>query len=92
MNRAEILDTARHLVTQDRNDTYGPPENIHTQIAAGWDALDEARGARPRGASDAALYMAWLKLVRASANPQHLDSVTDAAGYAAIAGEIASNA
>lgn len=92
MTRAEILDTARQIVTHDRNVTHGEPENIHRQIVAGWAALDEARGDRPRDASDAALYMAWLKLVRASANPQHIDSVIDAAGYAAIAGEIASNA
>lgn len=89
MTRAEILAEASRIITQDRNSTYGEPEDLFEAICAAWDALDKARGERPRTPSDVALYMAAFKLVRASANPRHLDSVTDAAGYSAIAGELA---
>ena len=45
--------------------------------------------ARARGAADVALYMIGVKLVRAAANPGHVDSWVDIAGFAALGGEIA---
>ena len=89
MTRAEILDAARAAVTTDRNSTYGEPEESFQAVAAIWYALDQARGARSRGPADVALYLAALKMVRATSNPAHADSWVDLAGYAACGGEIA---
>ena len=89
MTRAEILDAARAAVTTDRNSTYGEPEDSFHAVAAIWYALDQARGARSRGPADVALYLAALKMVRATSNPAHADSWVDLAGYAACGGEIA---
>lgn len=87
--RADILDEARRIVTQDRNRQYGEPEDLFAAIAMIWAGLDLARGARPRGGADVALYMQGLKAARASANPGHPDSWTDGIGYGACGGEIA---
>ena len=89
MTRADILETAKIIVTTDRNNSYGEPEELFGAISLAWDALDIARGLRERGPVDVALYMAALKLLRASSNPSHPDSHVDAVGYSAIAGELA---
>lgn len=89
MTRADILETAKIIVTTDRNNQYGEPEELFGAISLAWDALDIARGLRERGPVDVALYMAALKLLRASSNPAVADSHVDAVGYAAIAGELA---
>lgn len=87
--RADFLDEAGRIITQDRNRQYGEPEDLFAAIAMIWAGLDLARGARPRGAADVALYMQGLKAARASANPGHPDSWTDGIGYGACGGEIA---
>lgn len=89
MTRADILDEAKRIVTQDRNRQYGPPEDLFAAIGMIWLGLDLARGDRARNAVDVGLYLAALKLARASANPGHRDSFVDGAGYLACAGEIA---
>ena len=48
MNRAEILDTARQIVTQGRNDTYGEPEDLFAALHLVKRGLDMARGGRAR--------------------------------------------
>jgi len=87
--RADILDEAKRIVTQDRNRQYGPPEDLFAAIGMIWMGLDLARGDRARNAVDVGLYLAALKLARASVNPGHRDSFVDGAGYLACAGEIA---
>lgn len=87
--RSEILKEAERLITTDRAKTHGPAESNFAAIAQTWSALEQARGDRPLQALDVGLYMAALKLVRASGNPAHIDSVTDAIGYCSISGEIA---
>lgn len=87
--RAGILDEAARIVTADRNAAYGEPEDLFGAISLIWQAIDMARGERSRDAVDVGLYLAGLKLARAAANPDHRDSFTDLAGYAACAGEIA---
>lgn len=89
MNRAEILDTARHIVTQDRNDTYGPPEELFAALHLVKRGLDMARSGRARIAADEALDLAALKMVRAAYRPGHIDSAIDGAAYFAIFGELA---
>lgn len=89
MTRTEILDTANTLTTKDRAATHGDAESNFEAIAQMWQALEAARNGRPLQALDVGLYMAALKLVRASGNPGHIDSFIDAAAYPAISGEIA---
>lgn len=85
MTRAEILAEASRIVTTDRNNQYGEPEELFGLIAAYWTAhLDH-----PVSAHDVAVMMGLMKCARMKANPAHLDSALDAVGYLAIAGEIA---
>lgn len=92
VTRAAILAEATRCVTQDRNRAYGPPEDAFAALAMVKAGLSWARGGREPGAVDACLDLAALKLVRAAANPAHLDNFVDGAGYFACAGEIAAGA
>ncbi|MFG6573191.1 DUF6378 domain-containing protein [Sulfitobacter sp. 1A13353] len=85
MNRSDILSTAAEYVTKDRAATHGDAEDTFAQIANLWSAYlgDEI------GSTDVAAMMILLKLARIQSNPQHMDSWTDVAGYAACGGEIA---
>jgi hypothetical protein len=78
--RVEILGRAAHIVSADRNITYGPPEDSFDRIAALWNAY---LGTDTLMATDVAMMLALLKVARISANPLHEDSYTDLAGYAA---------
>ena len=89
MNRAEILDTARQIVTQGRNYTYGEPEDLFAALHLVKRGLDMARGGRARIPADDALDLAALKMVRAAYRPGHIDSAIDGAAYFAIFGELA---
>ena len=87
MTRSEILETAHHYITQDRAVTHGNvAEDSFGDIAAMWSIYL----GHPVGPEDVAMMMVLLKAVRFKNNPQHIDNSIDAAGYAALAGEIAS--
>lgn len=85
MNRSEILDTAKTIVTKDRNATHGNPEDSFALIAKYWSAH---LGVHVSSA-DVAILMALLKIARLNVTPEHSDSWIDLAGYAACGGEIA---
>jgi hypothetical protein len=88
MNRAAILDTAKDYVTRDRAALHGKAEDTLGLIAALWSAdlgFDLA-------ATDVARLMVLLKMARAKANSLSADNWIDAAGYAALAGELADGA
>ena len=88
MNRAEILDTAKTYVTQDRAATHGDAERNFSLIAAYWSAhLDW-----PVSATDVALMMTLFKLARAKGNPGNPENWVDGCGYLACGGEIATEA
>ncbi len=89
MRRIEVLNAADRCITLDRAASYGSAQRGFGAIAKLWGALDDARGDRPRGAADVALFMAGVKMIRAATNPDHADSWVDLAGYAAIGGELA---
>jgi hypothetical protein len=82
--RAQILREAEQVISNDRNNTYGEPEDLFTDIAAYWSAWfgHEVSG------FDVAMAMALFKVARCKANPAHRDSFTDLAGYGAIAYEV----
>lgn len=85
MNRAQVLDTAKQYVTQDRNATHGEPEDSFGLIATYWSAhLDY-----DVSAADVAVMMTLLKLARLQANMGNAENWVDGAGYLACGGEIA---
>ena len=94
----EILETARQLVDGDRARTHGDKVENHACIAALWSAYLRLQlhrsGVDLPGAIvdplDVATMMLLLKVARTVSGGEHnLDNYVDAAGYAAVAGEIA---
>lgn len=85
MKRAEILDTAKEIVTKDRTATHGAPENSFALIAEFWASYLGAKV----NSTDVAIMMTLLKVARLAQNPDHADSWVDGAGYFACGGEIA---
>ena len=92
MKRGDILDTAKTYVTKDRAATHGSAENSFHAIGGAWDWWDSVRKPGPYSAFDVACMMTLFKLARMAGNPGHADSAIDAVGYAALAGEIATEA
>lgn len=96
MKRADILEQARVCVCGEREQDYGTPENNFETIGLLWGVY--LRAAHPELAKvmdvnritpkDVAIMMACLKIARA-AKGDKADSFIDLAGYAACAGEIA---
>jgi hypothetical protein len=88
MNRSEILSTADQCISHDRHATYGSAEDSLGAIAALWSADLRIKIT----AVDVARLMVLMKMARAKTNYAHTDSWVDAAGYAALAGEMATKA
>lgn len=98
MKRAEILERARVCVCGEREQEYGSPEDNFAAIALLWDVY--LRAAHPEllpipGIStitpkDVGIMMALLKIARIATGSSE-DSFVDLAGYAALAGEIATD-
>ena len=87
MKRAEILEQARKCVCGEREHEYGKPENNFALIGNLWEAYTGMH----YGAKDVAMMLALLKVARIKAGVKG-DSFVDLAGYAACAGEIATEA
>ena len=88
MNRADILDTAKTYVTKDRDAVHGSAQRNFEIIAALWSAYAQ----HPLSTADVAVMMTLMKCARIKANPAHVDSWVDGAGYLACGGEIATEA
>lgn len=84
MKRAEILKLAEQYTTQDRAATHGNAEDIFGDIAGLWSIYL----GQPLLAHDVAALFVLFKVARFKSNPNHLDNSVDAAGYAAIMGEL----
>lgn len=89
MNRADTLKAALSAV-QERNQSYGLPENNFLRIARRWNVhLLNRYGAKVElDSADVAAMMADMKLARIEQSPSHQDSWTDLAGYAACGAEV----
>lgn len=87
MTRAEILEEARRCVCGEREQEYGTPENNFALVGKLW----EAYSGQPFSAKDVAMMLALLKVARIKTGVKG-DSFIDLAGYAACAGEIATQA
>ena len=87
MTRESILKAANGIVTTDRPNDYGDPENNFDMIANLWsDYLKVSLKAQ-----DVAAMMILLKISRIASGHDKLDNWIDIAGYAACGGELAKN-
>lgn len=84
--RKNIIEKVAKTILNDRQDTYGSPENSFQLIAMYW-GLYLGINIRPDQVAD---MMELLKVARRQNQPFHLDNYIDSAGYAILAGELAS--
>ena len=86
MTRAtDVLSQAAELIGRDRQHQHGDPLRCHRAIARLWSAYLDRRVAP----TDAALMLLLAKVARTQSGEFNLDDYRDAAGYAALAAEIA---
>ena len=90
MDSTKILDTARKLVSSDRNDTHGEKVANHENIARLWSGYLQNKTQiniiiLPE---DVANLMTLLKIARTQLGKFNPDDFIDMCGYSAIAGEI----
>lgn len=83
--RAEILDAAKKIVTGDREQQYGKPEDNFAVIAKFWTTYT----GHPISSEDVAVMMALLKIARIRSGNYKADSFIDGVGYLSLAAEIA---
>jgi hypothetical protein len=83
MNGPELLEHAAGVVTRRRRE-YGEPVELFDRIAQRW-SLTLGTKVSP---AQVALCLIDLKLARLARDPNHLDSVVDVAGYAAVLREV----
>jgi len=86
MKAHEILDTAKDLITGDRNKQNGAALKNHENIALLWTAYKRETFTP----LDVANMMELLKIARGKSGDYNPDDYNDRAGYAALAGEFAS--
>lgn len=84
LNRRECLETAMKIVCEDREASYGTPEDNFNLISCFW-SLYLGVTINPK---DVAMMMALLKIARDKSGRFKEDNMIDLAGYAACACEI----
>lgn len=84
MNRKECLEKAIETVCNDREDTYGKPEDNFKPISDLWSAYKGAEFS-PK---DVVVMMSLLKIARITTGKHKDDNYVDLAGYAACACEL----
>jgi hypothetical protein len=87
VNGPELLEHAAHVVSRRRLE-YGEPVDLFEHLAARW-SLTLGTRVSP---AQVVLCLIDLKLTRLAHDPQHLDSITDIAGYAGCLAEVLSDA
>jgi len=87
--REEILNEAAKLITSDRQEQYGPPEENFQNIADAWNIQLKKKLKEPLTPADVAIAMALLKIVRNIAGYKE-DSAIDGAAYLALYAELSS--
>lgn len=87
--RGRVLDEAKHVITEERQDMYGHPENCFNLIAGLWNWWLYGRGLLDPSRSedlqetDVAMMMTLLKVAR-EAKGFKRDNIVDACGYLGI--------
>jgi len=84
-SRGALLDKAKEIITNDRQNTHGQPEDSFRRIADLWSGYLTV-GVQEE---DVAVMMALVKVARIMENPRHADNWIDGAGYFACGGEVA---
>lgn len=93
MKAGAIAEKAATLVSGDRKAAYGDVVRGLEKIAAMWNGTLAAAGitvSRPVTGHDVANMMEALKIARRYTGPHRIDNYIDGAGWAAVAGEVAS--
>lgn len=90
MNREELLDTAKKIVSGDRQRDYGELRNNFDACAALWKAwLNSRFGVEiDIEAEDVAVMNIMIKIARLGNNIVYQDGWLDIAGYAALGSEL----
>ena len=91
MKRSECLNTAEKIVTGDRQESYGTPEQNFNRIAEMWTTYLQGRNEERLDyitAKDVAIMMMLLKVARLMSGTSTQDSWIDICGYAACGCEI----
>ena len=89
MTRSDVLDKAKEVINNDRNATYGNPEENLQHTANYWNSYLVEHGlTKPITAGDVGAMMTLLKIARLRTSPQHADNYVDGVGYLAIAGSL----
>jgi hypothetical protein len=88
VDRKVVLDRALTLITGDRNDAYGDPEEMYNAVAEMWGAYT---GVLLTGA-DVIAMLILLKVARIGVSPDLTDHWVDIAGYSALGAEVVSKA
>jgi Domain of unknown function (DUF6378) len=83
MTGPELLEHAAGVVSRRRGE-YGEPVDVFEAIAKRWSLVFGTNVSAPQ----VVIALLDVKLVRLSANPKHLDSIVDVAGYAAVLREV----
>ena len=87
MTREEIIKQVEKCILNDRQNTYGTPEDNFQTIANLWNEYlgikDDFFKLTPK---DVAIMMLLLKVARMKSSPNHVDNYVDCAGYSIIAG------
>lgn len=84
VDKVRLLNEAAELISNDRNNEYGPPHRNFSDIARGWSVIFD----RDVEMHEVALAMDWVKTCRLLKTPAHEDSWVDKAGYTAIGAEL----
>ena len=89
MNRNELLDKAKELISGDRARDYGDAYENHGRICEGWNIIMRAALMDTGYLTPAhvALMMDWVKTSRLLETIDHEDSWIDKAGYTALGAE-----
>lgn len=85
--REQLLAEVTRLITQDRNNAYGPPDQDFIRTANILNALGFTHYELPIEGHHIAMVLAAVKLSRLAWGPQKRDSWVDLAGYAACGWE-----
>lgn len=92
-NRGAVLQEAHQVINGERQQQYGSPENSHAVIAEMWNGYLAARKKAGKqedlDATDVAHMMVQFKLARQLNGAGKRDNYIDAAGYIAIAADMA---
>lgn len=94
LDRSEVLNKAREVVTSARNVSYGEPQDDFACTSEFWESyiarITQVRGYPEIRPSDVPVMMILLKISRLAQTPGDADHWVDIAGYCAIGAECAS--